>query len=76
MHPLSGNLSEIKDGDLETKIFDLTKKYFMTSNPGVKQQISLMLDTYNEELGKRRQATLEKMMENRDKKLDSLIKVS
>ena len=76
MHPLAGNLSDIKDGDLETKIFDLSKKYFMTTNMDVRNQMGMLLETYKEELGKRRQASLEKMMSNRDKKLDNLINIS
>jgi hypothetical protein len=76
MHPLSGDLSDIKDGDLENKIFDLSKKYFMTSNMDVKNQIGMLLETYKSELSKRRQASLEKMMSNRDKKLDNLININ
>jgi hypothetical protein len=76
MHPLAGNLSEIKDGDLENKIFDLSKKYFQTPNMDVRNQISMLLETYKEELSKRRRESLEKMMSNRDKKLDNLINVS
>jgi len=74
MHPLAGNLSEIKDQELENKIFDLTKKYFMTVNPEVRQQMSMLLDSYNEELKKRRNANLAKIMANKD--LDKLVKVS
>jgi hypothetical protein len=76
MHPLAGNLSEIKDGDLENKIFDLSKKYFQTPNMDVRNQIGMLLETYKEELSKRRRESLEKMMSNRDKKLDNLINVS
>jgi hypothetical protein len=74
MHPLAGNLSEIKDQELETKIFDLTKKYFMTTNPEIRQQMSMLLDSYNEEIKKRRNASLAKIMANKD--LDKLVKVS
>ena len=35
-----------------------------------------MLDTYKEEMGNRRRAEYEKMMNNRDKGLDKLINVS
>lgn len=76
MHPLAGDFSSMKDSDLESKILDLTSKYFMTNNSGVKGQISALLDSYNEELGRRRKAQFEKMMANRDKRLDNLIKVN
>ena len=75
MHPLAGDFSNIKDSELETKIGDLTKRYFQTNNIEVRQQISMLLDSYNEELRRRRQASLEKMMANRDKSLDKLINV-
>jgi putative salt-induced outer membrane protein YdiY len=76
MHPLSGTLDEFKDSELESKIGDLTKKYFMTHNTEVKSQISMLLGTYNEELTKRRQNALKQMMNLRDKSLDKLINVS
>jgi len=76
MHPLSGTLDEFKDSELESKIGDLTKKYFMTHNTEVKSQIAMLLGTYNEEMSKRRQRALKQMMDSRDKKLDKLINVS
>jgi hypothetical protein len=76
MHPLAGNLSELKDVELESKIGDLTKKYFMTQNPGVREQMGALLDTYKDELSKRQKAAWDKMMANRDKTLDKLINVN
>jgi hypothetical protein len=77
MHPLSGDLANIKDSELDNKISDLTKKYFMTRNPGVQTQISALLDSYKEEQRKRQQLALKKMMDNnRDKGLDKLINIS
>lgn len=76
MHPLAGDFSGMKDSELESKITDLTNKYFMTANTGVKSQISALLDTYKEELGKRQKAAWDKMMANRDKSLDKLVKIS
>ena len=76
MHPLAGNLEELKDVELESKISDLTKKYFMTQNTGVREQMSALLDTYKEELSKRQKAAWDKMMANRNKTLDKLINVS
>jgi hypothetical protein len=73
MHPLVNNIKDLKDVELENQISDLTKKYFMTRNPGVQAQISIMLDTYKEELSNRRTDAWNKAMENRDKSLDKLI---
>jgi hypothetical protein len=76
MHPLIDNLENIKDGEIESKITDLTRKYFMTRNPGVQAQIASVLDSYKEEMSKRRTAEYERMMNNRDKGLDKLINIS
>lgn len=75
MHPLIGDLSQLKDGELETKINELSKKYFSTSNVDVRQQIVMVLDSYKEELNNRRRQEYEKMMQSRDKNLDKLINV-
>lgn len=76
MHPLVHDLDKLKDAELEQKIFDLTKKYFITRNPDVQQQMSMVLDSLKEELSRRRQAALEKMMASSDKNLDKLINVN
>jgi len=74
MHPLAGDLSQIKDAELELKIGDLSKKYFMTNNFLVREQIVGLLDSYKEELSNRRNAALKKLMDN--KNLDKLVKVN
>lgn len=76
MHPLVDDLSSLKDGELEAKINELTRKYFMVRNPGVQAQMVAILDSYKEELSKRRQRDYENMMNNRDKGLDKLINVN
>lgn len=76
MHPLTGDFEKLKDSEIESKIQDLSRKYFMTHNSDVQQQISMILNDYNQELSKRRQAALEKMMKTADKSIDNLIKVN
>ncbi len=76
MHPLVSDLSSLKDNEVESKINDLTKKYFSSSNPDVRHQITMLLDTYREEMGKRQQAAYAKLMSSRNKDLDKLIKVN
>lgn len=76
MHPLINNLESLKDGELENKINELSRKYFSTHNFELQQQISMVIDSYREELAKRRQAEYEKMMQTRNKDLDKLINVS
>lgn len=75
MHPLIGDLSNLKDSELEAKINELSKKYFATYNVDVREQMVMVLDTYKEELSNRRRAEYEKMMKSRDKNLDKLINV-
>jgi hypothetical protein len=76
MHPLVLNLESLKNAEIESKINDLTKKYFMTSNYDVQSQIAAVLDVYKEELSTRQRAEWQKTMESRDKGLDKLINVS
>jgi hypothetical protein len=77
LHPLAGDLSSLKDSELDNKIQDLTKKYFMTHNPGVQAQMVALLNTLKEEQSKRQQLALKKLMEkNSDKGLDKLINVN
>jgi len=74
MHPLVGSLSELKTSELEGKITDLTKKYFMTGNMDARQQISMVLESYKSELNRRHEDALKKIMS--DKSLDNLVKVN
>jgi len=76
MHPLAGSLENLKDSEIEEKITDLTKKYFMTSNFEVQMQISSLLENYKEEIGKRRQLQLQRLMQKSEKSLDNLVKVN
>ena len=76
MHPLAGELTTIKDSELESKIQDLTKIYFQSRNMDMRTQIASLLEDYNTELSKRRSEQLKKMMDSRDKNLDKLIKVN
>jgi len=76
MHPLAGDMSQFKDNELEEKINSLTRKYFMTYNMEVRQQMSMLLETYKTELSKRRQLALDKLMQKSEKNLDKLVKVN
>jgi hypothetical protein len=76
MHPLIGDLSSIKDSELELKISELTRKYFSTHNFDLQHQISMALDTYKAEMAKRQAAAYDKMMNSRNKDLDKLINIS
>jgi hypothetical protein len=75
MHPLINDLSQFKDLEIESKINELSRKYFMTKNVQLQSQIGLVLETYRNEMNNRKQAEWERMQENRDKGLDKLINV-
>lgn len=77
-HPLVADLKKIKDADLESKIFDLTKKYHIAarfSQPGVCDQILLLLDMYKAEQQKRQFEATQNLIKKQDKDLDGLINV-
>jgi len=76
MHPLLSDLSELKDADLEQKIQNLSRKYFMTHNVEVRHQMIMVLDSLKTELDHRRRNQLTKMMDTKDKTLDNLVKVN
>jgi hypothetical protein len=77
-NPLIGNLSKIKDKDLENKITELSKKYFIAAScgqGGVAHQIALTLEMYREEQNARHLESLQKVMSKKDKDIDDLINV-
>lgn len=73
--PLTMDLHEFTDSQLEEKISDLQRKYFMTQNPQLRTQIANILDFYKEEVSVRRTAA-QKKLEEKQNNLDSLIKVN
>ena len=77
MHPGINDLSEYTDNQLEEKLSQLNRYYFIADNPEVRQQMILVMDTYKLELESRR-ATAKKRQqeESGDDGLDSLINVS
>ena len=65
----------MKESDIELKIAELSKKYFMTQNMELRSQISLMIDTYRTELEIHKQAMWDQINQNRNKGLDKLINI-
>lgn len=71
------DMSAMSENELEKKIEDLTRKYFMTPNADLKFQIVRFLDVYKSELQTRRMKTYQEQFERqRDKGLDKLIKTN
>jgi hypothetical protein len=55
-HPLSGDLTEFKDQDIENKLIELNKKYYAAARLGSKDlltQLSTFITIYREELNLR-----------------------
>lgn len=76
MHPLIGDLSSLKEAELESKIQELSKRYFQTHTLAVQEQIIMMLESYKAELASRRTKQWQEQYQKRDTDLDSLINVS
>jgi Holliday junction resolvase RusA-like endonuclease len=76
MNPLVTDFESMKDAELESKMQDLTKKYFMTNNHDLQMQIANLIDVYKVELQSRRARAWQSEYQNRNKDLDNLIKVN
>lgn len=71
------DLTQYTDTQLEDKIQELTKKYFMARNPDLQLQIFNMLDMYKIELQTRRQRVYEQQfIKQQEKGLDNLININ
>lgn len=73
-------MDQYTDTELENKINELQRKYFITHNAGLQLQIANILEIFKDELRTRRtiaaQKQREQMRENGDNDLDSLINIS
>ncbi len=76
IHPLAEDFSLLKDAEIETKIQDLSKRYFQAHNLALQSQIVTLLDMYKMELANRRAKMWQEQYQKRDTDLDSLINVS
>tara|TARA_B100000945_G_C20229420_1_gene524539 strand:+ start:259 stop:510 length:252 start_codon:yes stop_codon:yes gene_type:complete len=78
LNPFVDDLSDISTSDLSDKINDLSKKYFMTKNPEVQNQIRSVLEMYRAEaVSRQAKETLnQNKSENGENSLDNLINIS
>jgi hypothetical protein len=77
-HPLTGNLRDFSDGDLQKKITELGKRLVFAHQTGNAQmigQLELLMEDYREESMRRDRERMEKMQENNGKDWDDLIDV-
>ena len=76
LHPLSVDLTTLKDSEVEEKLQELTRKYFAAQRlgkPELLTQISTFVTIYRQEMSRR---YLEKSKMALDGDLDQLIKVN
>ena len=74
-NPFFTGLSDLSESELYTKAADLTRKYWATANPEVRQQIKAMLDQIQTEQTER----IIRQKENpsdQDSDLDNLININ
>jgi|TARA_B100001094_G_scaffold323533_1_gene374602 archaellum biogenesis ATPase FlaH len=79
LNPFVDDLSDLSTNELSDKINDLSKKYFMTNNLQVQDQIRAVLEMYRVEAASRQASesinqTVDK--ENGENSLDNLINIS
>jgi len=75
-NPLVDSLTDLTDSEIEDKIIELSRKYFMTHNPAVQQQINVILEMFKDESRARQAKQYKKMKGDDDSPLDNLINVS
>ena len=74
-NPLVQSFDELSDNEIEEKILTLNKKFWMTQNPQVREQITAILDMYKVEMEGRR-AKPKINSQDGDNSLDNLINIS
>jgi len=73
-HPFEGDLSQLKDSEVEAKLFELNKKYFTAARlgkPELLTQIATFVTIYKDELALRYARNKQQL----DGDLDQLINV-
>lgn len=78
-NPLLGNVSHLSAIDLDSKISELTRKYFIASRSGngnLCQQILVVIEGYKQELSIKNAAANKISTKNGDQNFDDLINVN
>lgn len=74
-HPFEGDLTQLKDNEVEEKLFELNKKYFAAyrlGKPELLTQLAIFVNIYKDELNRRNQLRAKQAL---DGDLDQLINV-
>lgn len=75
-NPLVDDLTQLTDDEVQTKIRDLTRRYWQTQNPQLRQQIQVMLSMFTEEQKSRMAKQQQQASDNGDSDLDNLININ
>lgn len=78
-HPLLPDLQQLKIADIESKISELSKKYFVAARSGnssLCEQVLIVLEAYRTEFQKRNLEANKVQVNNQIKDLDGLINVN
>lgn len=75
MHHFFGDISGIPTAELEEKSRNLQKKFYMTQNQHLKEQIAAGIEFLNQVIYERRQKEYIKEQENRNTDFDDLINI-
>tara|TARA_R100001377_G_C3125026_1_gene87302 strand:- start:325 stop:570 length:246 start_codon:yes stop_codon:yes gene_type:complete len=72
MHPLTPNLHEMSDTELQEKMKDLNTRLVQAyrASPGVVNQIRMVLEDFTEEQQRRDKKSLDKLMDSSSDKQD------
>jgi len=66
----------LSDAELESRIGDLTRKYWKTHNPALQQQIAVQLEAHQIERRDREAKKWQDAQNNLDSDLDNLININ
>jgi hypothetical protein len=78
-NPLLGDIQNLSVEELELKISELTRKYFIAArsgNSGLAQQVLVAVEGYRQELSSKHAAANKVATRNGDKNFDDLIHVN
>jgi len=73
-NPLADNFEDLTDSQIQEKVQDLTRRYYQTRNPGLQNQIAVMLDMFRQEQTTRMYR--QKQQDDDDPDLDNLININ
>ena len=77
-HPFEGDLTRLKDSEIEDKIIELNKKYYQAyrlNKPNLLTQISTFVKIYKDELARRYAEKMQSSRKQMDGNLNQLINV-